>query len=218
MTWSKLFKRHEKLLDEIEGKISAEEWNGDYVYPLECDRYRFVELTKFDDIKVVILGQDPYHDGSANGLAFSVYRGVRLPPSLKNIFKELTSDIGCDMPEHGDLTKWANQGVLLLNSCLSVRAGQPWSHCDLGWQTFTSDIIRQLTLRDNPPMFVLWGKKAYDTFMSAVEMGNADKVSYYFSAHPSPFSAHKGFFGSKPFSRVNSLLVRKGLDEIDWSL
>lgn len=186
------------------------------VYPDLEDTLRAFDLTPFDQVKVVILGQDPYHgEYQANGLAFSVDRGVKVPPSLKNIYKELCDDLGCDLPEHGDLTSWAEQGVLLLNTTLTVRKGEPGSHYGMGWETFTSAALRLQAKRDNPPLFVLWGKKAYETFLKAVEE-DCVEVNFLYTSHPSPFSFNKGFFGCSHFSSCNKILKAIGKKPIRW--
>lgn len=168
--------------------------------------------TSYDDVKVVILGQDPYHEkGQANGLAFSVNNGVKMPPSLKNIFKELQDDIGGELRTNTDLTDWAEQGVFLLNSSLTVIEGRPNSMTDI-WNTFTDSIIKLLNSKEKPIVFVLWGKNA----RSKKKLIDANKHFIIESAHPSPLSAYRGFFGSKPFSKVNEYLISTGQVPIDW--
>lgn len=177
--------------------------------------YRALELTPINEVKVVILGQDPYHgDGEANGLAFSVNKNVRIPPSLKNIFKELNSDLGFETPNHGDLTSWAKQGVLLLNSVLTVEKDKPASHKDLGWQEYTDGIIKEISETRENIVFIIWGKYAE----SKVNLIDGSKHMVIISPHPSPFSARKGFFGSKPFSRTNTYLEDHGIKAIDWEI
>ena len=184
------------------------------VFPPEPDVYAALKLTPLDNVRVVILGQDPYHGPrQAHGLCFSVQRGVTVPPSLRNIFQELRDDLGITPPQHGNLEHWAKQGVLLLNATLTVRAGEAGSHQKRGWETFTDRIIELLGAEARPLVFVLWGayarskKRLIDTRHTVIE-----------SAHPSPLSAHNGFFGSKPFSRINEALTSFGTESIDWSL
>lgn len=227
--WSQIIKTDE--LEEIYEHVCNK---GDgMVLPYWDEMLKAFELTPFDKVKVVILGQDPYHgfysvnndppiDRSrrtlpqANGLAFSVDRGCKLPPSLKNIFKELKNDLGLPVPSHGDLTKWAEQGVLLLNSVLTVEHGKPGSHAGLGWEEITGRVIKALTRRKDPVIFLLWGKKAHETFASNVD----EEVPLYFmrAAHPSPYSAMSGFFGCSHFSKVNEWLSKMGKEPIDWRL
>ena len=184
------------------------------VYPPSTDIFNAFAFTPLEQVKVVILGQDPYHEpGQANGLCFSVHKGVRIPPSLVNIYKEMSSDLGCPAPENGDLTGWARQGVLLLNTVLTVRAHAANSHRGIGWEEFTDAAIRVLADQDRPLVFILWGtparrKKAliYNPKHLIIE-----------SPHPSPLSASGGFFGSRPFSKTNDYLVRCGLTPIDWA-
>ena len=163
----------------------------------------------------MILGQDPYHgEGEANGLAFSVNRGIRLPPSLKNIYKELNSDLGIEIPKHGDLTKWAKQGVLLLNSVLTVEKDKPGSHRNMGWEEYTDSVIREISEEKEHIVFILWGKYAE----SKRDLIDERKHLIISSPHPSPFSARRGFFGSKPFSRCNAYLKRNHIEEILWEI
>jgi uracil-DNA glycosylase len=185
------------------------------VYPTKQNIYRALQLTPYEAVKVVILGQDPYHGPhQAHGLSFSVLPGVKLPPSLRNIFKELQEDIGCPIPSHGFLEHWAKQGVLLLNSVLTVQESLPNSHRKLGWETYTDQIINLLNARERPVVFVLWGKLAQDKGRFI------DKNKHFVlnSVHPSPLSAYNGFWGSRPFSSCNAFLRVKGLGEIDWSI
>ncbi|NMD71662.1 uracil-DNA glycosylase [Bacillus sp. DNRA2] len=185
------------------------------IYPDQNDIFNALNLTPFKHTKVVIIGQDPYHGrGQAHGLSFSVKPGVRIPPSLRNIYKELQTDIGCKIPNHGYLVEWAKQGVLLLNAVLTVRAGQANSHKALGWENFTNKIIESLNHREQPVVFILWGNFAY-------KKENLITRQHHLiikSAHPSPLSANKGFFGSKPFSRTNAFLRENGCREIDWQI
>lgn len=192
----------------------AEERRRATVFPPESEVYTALELTPYEAVEVVILGQDPYHDdGQAHGLAFSVRPGVPLPPSLLNIFKELRDDLGCPMPANGSLVPWARQGVLLLNAVLTVRAHTPNSHRAKGWEDFTDAVIRAVSARPRPAVFVLWG--AYAQKKRALIDARHPVIE---SPHPSPLSARKGFFGSRPFSRVNGELRALGRPGIEWCL
>ena len=185
------------------------------VFPGHPDVFRAFHLTSFATLKVVILGQDPYHGvGQANGLCFSVSPGVSFPPSLQNIFKELEDDLGVSKPQNGDLAAWAEQGILLLNTTLTVRQGAPASHQGKGWETFTDEVIRCISQKKEKIVFVLWGASA----RRKKSLIDVTKHTCIESVHPSPLSAYRGFFGSKPFSRINQLLRQQGITEIDWSL
>ncbi|MCM3626406.1 uracil-DNA glycosylase [Paenibacillus glycanilyticus] len=185
------------------------------VYPKVEHIFNALQQTSYEQARVVIIGQDPYHGpGQAHGLSFSVQKGIAIPPSLRNIYKELQEDIGCSIPRHGSLLTWAKQGVLLLNTVLTVEEGQPNSHQKLGWEQFTDRIIRLLNEREKPVVFILWGKHAQDK----AAFINTDKHPVISSAHPSPLAARRGFFGSRPFSRVNEHLRSLGSSEIDWCL
>ena len=185
------------------------------VFPAHPDVFRAFHLTSFATLKVVILGQDPYHGvGQANGLCFSVSPGVSFPPSLQNIFKELEDDLGVSKPQSGDLAAWAEQGILLLNTTLTVRQGAPASHQGKGWETFTDEVIRCISQKKEKIVFVLWGASA----RRKKSLIDVTKHTCIESVHPSPLSAYRGFFGSKPFSRINQLLRQQGTTEIDWSL
>ena len=185
------------------------------VFPAHPDVFRAFHLTSFATLKVVILGQDPYHGvGQANGLCFSVSPGVSFPPSLQNIFKELEDDLGISKPQSGDLAAWAEQGILLLNTTLTVRQGAPASHQGKGWETFTDEVIRCISQKKEKIVFVLWGASA----RRKKSLIDVTKHTCIESVHPSPLSAYRGFFGSKPFSRINQLLRQQGITEIDWSL
>ena len=174
-----------------------------------------IYLMPYKNVKVVILGQDPYHGvGQAHGFSFSVKKGVRTPPSLLNIYKELHDDLGLYIPNNGNLIKWADQGVLLLNSTLTVRAHQANSHKDLGWSILTDNIIKILNQREKPLVFIFWGKFA----QSKERLITNDRHLIIKSAHPSPFAAHRGFFGSKPFSKTNNFLVKNNMSPIDWQI
>ena len=189
-------------------------YKNDIIYPSKDNLFNALKLTPYKDVKVVIVGQDPYHgEGEAHGLSFSVQEGVKLPPSLKNIYKELEDDLGIKNST-GDLTKWAKEGVLLLNSCLTVKKDSPASHSKLGWDKYTDEIIRKLNCSDKPIVFILWGKFAE----GKKDLITNKKHLVLISAHPSPFSARRGFFGSKCFSRANEFLKNNKIKEIDWKL
>lgn len=195
--------------------LLAQKYSTETVYPKQEDIFNALHYTPYEQTKVVILGQDPYHGpAQAQGLSFSVQPGVKIPPSLKNIYKELEADIGCEIPDHGSLESWAKQGVLLLNTVLTVEQGHPNSHQGMGWEKFTDSIIEALNQREQPVVFMLWGKHAQ---LKAAAI-DADKHYLIVSPHPSPFAARKGFFGSKPFSRANAFLDSIGSAPIDWSL
>ncbi|SHK87360.1 Uracil-DNA glycosylase [Clostridium cavendishii DSM 21758] len=191
------------------------EYRGNQIYPDMHDIFNALHYTSFSDVKVVILGQDPYHGpNQAHGLSFSVNKGIKIPPSLLNIYKELNSDLGCYIPNNGYLKKWSDQGILLLNTSLTVRASQPNSHKFLGWDLFTDKIIELLNKRNNPVVFILWGNNAISK-----EKLITNSIHYIIkSVHPSPLSANRGFFGSKPFSKTNSFLKKIGKKEIDWQI
>lgn len=193
----------------------ADERRTHAVFPPEPDVFNALRLTPYDDVRVVILGQDPYHDdGQAHGLAFSVRPGVKPPPSLANIFKELRDDLGYAIPDHGYLAAWAERGVLLLNAVLTVRAHEPASHKGKGWEHFTDALIRAVSAHTRPVVFVLWGAPA----QKKVALIDETRHVILRSPHPSPLSARTGFFGSKPFSRANAALRDAGEREIDWRL
>ena len=183
------------------------------VFPEEQNVFRALELTPFKSVKVVILGQDPYHGfGQAHGLSFSVQKGTPLPPSLKNIYKELQEDIGGELPTEGDLTHWAKQGVLLLNTVLTVDEGNANSHKGMGWERLTNRLIESLNELKHPVIFILWGKPAQE---KEKLITNPNHVLIK-APHPSPLSAYRGFFGSKPFSKVNEILIQQGQTPIRW--
>lgn len=185
------------------------------IFPPKNCILRALSLTDYDDVKVVILGQDPYHGlGEANGLAFAVNDGVKLPPSLKNIYKELKDDLGIEMVSSGDLTCWAKEGVLLLNSVLTVEKDKPASHKNLGWEYFTDAIIKKVNEKNEPVVFILWGNFA----KSKKNLITNPKHLVLESSHPSPFSCNYGFFGSRPFSKTNEFLRKNNLKEIDFSV
>lgn len=191
------------------------EYKEKEIYPPKEEIFKSMRLTDYDKIKVVIIGQDPYHGkGEAEGLSFSVKDGIRKPPSLKNIFKELTDDLGFDEPKNGSLVSWAKEGVLMLNSILTVEKDKPLSHKNLGWERFTDEIIKKINEKQQPVVFILWG--AYAKSKSKyITNPNHFIIS---SPHPSPFSARYGFFGSKPFSKTNKFLISKKISPVNFKL
>lgn len=210
------------LADEMEKSYFKElqsfldkEYKEQTIYPVRSDIGSAFRVTPFNEVKVVILGQDPYHGvGQAHGMSFSVKLGVKIPPSLRNMYKELAEDIGCSIPTSGYLESWAQQGVLLLNTVLTVRAGQANSHKGMGWETFTDAVIQKLSEREKPVIFVLWGKPA----QSKKALIDERKHAIIEAPHPSPLSAHRGFFGSKPYSNINAKLLEQGEQPIDFCL
>ena len=196
--------------------LKQEKDEGHIIYPKGGDIFNAFWKTPFTNLKVVILGQDPYHgEHQAHGLSFSVQKGIGIPPSLRNIYKELKIDIpGFVIPNHGDLTEWAEQGVLLLNASLTVRAGTPGSHQKKGWETFTDAVIKKISDEKEGVVFILWGSFA----QAKSELIDSKKHHIIKSPHPSPFSADRGFFGSKPFSKTNEILIKEGEKPIDWQI
>jgi uracil-DNA glycosylase len=179
------------------------------------DIFTALKMTDYNDVKVMILGQDPYHgENQAHGLAFSVKEGVTPPPSLVNIFKELKNDLGCNIPQSGNLASWANEGVLLLNTTLTVRAAQPNSHKDIGWQLFTDKIISLLNEREKPLVFILWGANA----KTKIPLITSPQHLVLTAAHPSPLSSWNGFFGCRHFSKANTFLIQNNIDPVNWQL
>lgn len=197
-----MFLKHEKAL-------------GKTIYPQGSQIFNAFDKTPFDKVRVVILGQDPYHGpGQAHGLCFSVQKGIKPPPSLVNIYKEMNADLGIPIAQTGDLTPWAENGVLLLNAILTVRNGEPASHSKIGWETFTDAVIRTISNKKEGVVFMLWGKFAQDKQVLI------DGTQHHIlkAAHPSPFSADKGFFGCRHFSKANELLIRQGKEPVNWQL
>lgn len=191
------------------------EYSTQTVYPSMYDIFNALKATPYSKVKVVILGQDPYHGpGQAHGMCFSVNKGVKIPPSLVNIYKELNSDLGCSIPEHGCLQDWAEQGVLLLNTALTVRGGQANSHRGMGWEIFTDNIIRHLNERKEPMVFILWGSNAKTKTAFITNPAHLILTA----AHPSPLSAYKGFFGCGHFSKTNEFLKKNGIEPVDWQI
>lgn len=193
----------------------AREYKSRRIFPDMYDIFNALKYTSYSDVKAVILGQDPYHgEGQAHGLCFSVKKGVEPPPSLKNMFKELNDDIGMKTPDHGELTKWARQGVLMLNTVLTVRSGEANSHKGMGWEIFTDKVIETLNSREKPIVFILWGANA----RRKKELITNPQHKILETAHPSPLSAYNGFFGCKHFSKTNEFLISIGESAIDWTL
>lgn len=214
--WQELLKEECKqpyylqLMEYVEA-----EYEAGIVYPAKQDIFNAFHYTAYEDTKVVILGQDPYHGPhQAHGLSFSVQRGVKAPPSLKNIFKELQQDLGCSPPDHGYLLPWAEQGVLLLNTVLTVRQSEPNSHKGKGWERLTNRVIELLNDRSQPIVFILWGRQAQEK----KALISSPQHCVLEAAHPSPFSANRGFFGSQPFLKANRFLLQTGQEPIDWNL
>lgn len=218
-------------IKSIENTLNILEQQGTNIYPAKINRFKALELTDPVNLKVVIIGQDPYHgEGQAMGLSFSVNKGTKIPPSLQNIFKELNDDLNIPIPNNGDLTPWAKQGVLLLNSCLTVEAKKPASHKSLGWQDVTKEIVKQTLTFPQPIVYLCWGRFAENVILESVtELLNEHKnvIGKKFtikSTHPSPYSANKpavnlqAFMGSRPFSQTNKILIDNGISPINWNL
>ncbi len=215
MDWSEFFLAHnlDSLRQEAFGNSERERSGGKDIYPESNNVFRAFEITLFDSVRVVIIGQDPYHaHGQAMGLAFSVPDDIRIPPSLRNIFREIHAETGNSAPLSGDLTRWANQGVLLLNNTLTVESGKPNSHSDMGWQEFTDGIMSALSQDASGIVFMLWGKSA----QQKIPLIDTLKHLVLTAPHPSPLSAHTGFFGCNHFVLCNEYLVRNGKEPIDW--
>jgi len=196
-------------------KFLLQEYENYSIYPRKSDIFKAFELTDFGNVKVVILGQDPYHQPfQAHGLCFSVNKGIKVPPSLVNIYKEIKSDLGCNIPSHGNLTKWATQGVLLLNTIMSVRDSSPMSHSNKGWEIFTDKVIKELNDDDTPKVFLLWGSPS----RKKKTLITNPKHLILECAHPSPLSAYNGFFGCKHFSKTNEFLKNNNREPVDWQI
>jgi uracil-DNA glycosylase len=214
--WKEVLKHEfsKPYFQQVTAHLKMEKATGTTIYPPGPLIFNAFSLTPFTEVKVVILGQDPYHGpGQAHGLCFSVPDGVPPPPSLVNIYKELHADIGMPIPQTGNLTKWARQGVFLLNAFLTVRANEPASHSKIGWMDFTDAVIRKISEEKKGIVFLLWGKFAQE------KQALIDATQHHVlkAAHPSPFSADKGFFGCRHFSKTNTLLMQRGKDPIDWN-
>lgn len=216
-SWKEVLKTEftKPYFQQIALHIKTEKSQGKTIYPPGSFIFNAFNTTPFTKIKVVILGQDPYHGaGQAHGLCFSVQNGIPPPPSLVNIYKELQEDTGMNIPHHGNLTKWAQQGVFLLNASLTVRAGEPMSHSKIGWAEFTDAVIKKISAERNQVVFMLWGKFAQEKKI----LIDDTKHLILKSAHPSPLSAHAGFLGCRHFSKANQYLMSKGIDPVDWNL
>ena len=216
-SWKKLLQEEfsQPYMLELQAFLKSEAKKGKLIYPQEEDVYTALNLTPFSQVKVVILGQDPYHGaGQAHGLCFSVKKGVKIPPSLMNIYKELKEDLNMEIPSHGNLENWARQGVLLLNTVLTVEDGKAGSHHQKGWEKFTDRIIEVLNEKKDNLVFILWGSPA----QKKAQAVDGTRHLILKSVHPSPLSSYRGFFGSKPFSETNAYLKSKKLTPIDWSL
>lgn len=216
-SWKQVMKEEfeKPYFENIAAFLKTEKALKKVIYPPGSLIFNAFQKTPFDKVKVVIIGQDPYHGkGQAHGLCFSVSDGVPPPPSLVNIFKEINKDLGLPIPKSGNLEKWAEQGVLLLNASLTVRENDPASHSKIGWLEFTDAVIRKISAEKTGVVFILWGRFAQD------KQALIDETKHYVlkAAHPSPFSADKGFFGCKHFSKTNEILVKQGLEPIDWKL
>lgn len=217
-SWKKVLENElkEPYVKEL-SRFVTEERKNHTVYPSSEDVFTAFWQTPYDKVKVVIVGQDPYHGPhQAHGLSFSVLPGIKQPPSLKNIFKELQDDVSVKPPNHGYLLDWAKQGVFMLNAILTVRAGEPLSHAEKGWERFTDAVIKALVARPEPLVFVLWGKSARDKVERVLKGDHHHLV--LFSPHPSPFSAHGGFFGSRPFSKINEFLLQNKQEPVNWTI
>lgn len=215
--WKKLLKKEfeQPYFEQMALHLKTEKQQGKIIYPPGAFIFNAFNSTPIDQVKVVILGQDPYHGaGQAHGLCFSVQTRVPPPPSLINIFKELNEDLGVAIPSHGNLSAWATQGVFLLNASLTVRAGEPMSHSKIGWAQFTDNVIKKISTEKTKVVFLLWGKFAQEKKVLIDE----SKHCILKAAHPSPLSAHAGFFGCRHFSKTNEYLVSKGIDPVNWSL
>ncbi len=204
-------------MKELQNFLQSEYEKNETIFPPKDEIFQSFCLTPFSKVKVVIMGQDPYHNpGQAMGLSFSVKEGVRPPPSLKNIYKELETDLHLTTPDHGNLTKWAEEGVLLLNATLTVRKNDPKSHYGKGWERFTDAAIQKLADREDPIAFLLWGKSAQEKCEQILSKDRPHLLLK--AAHPSPYSAHNGFLGCRHFSKVNAFLIEVGKEPVDWNL
>lgn len=220
-SWSRFFEKEAKKdYFSVLTKFLEKEYNGKLdIYPPKQLIFNSFNQCSLEQVKVVVLGQDPYHGhGQAHGLSFSVARGTKIPPSLKNIYKELFTDLGIQEPLHGSLLSWARQGVLLLNATLSVRSGLPKSHYGHGWEVFTDHVIAEVAGQDRPVVFMLWGKSAQEKCLHI--LGPSLKKGHLVlqTTHPSPFSARKGFLGCKHFSQANEFLIKNGIEPVDWGV
>lgn len=217
ITWEDILaeEKQQPYFQRILEQLNATYSQGKTIYPPKSDIFNAFKLTPYDKLKVVIIGQDPYHGpNQAHGLCFSVQKGVKTPPSLQNIYKELNQDLGCSIPDHGNLTSWAQQGVLLLNATLTVEAGLAGSHAKFGWQTFTDHVIELLNDYPEPLVYLLWGSHA----QKKGQVIDTNKHHILKCVHPSPLSAHRGFLGCKHFSKTNELLKQSNRTLIDWQI
>lgn len=220
VTWQDLLKDEleKPYMRTLKQFTLLEEESGFEVYPPRNEIFNAFKLTSYDQVKVVIMGQDPYHGkGQAHGLSFSVAKGVKIPPSLQNIYKEIENDLGIKNETHGCLESWAKQGVLLLNATLTVRAKSPKSHYGKGWEIFTDFVVKKLFEREKPMIFMLWGKSAYEKVENVIH-SNPKHHLVLTSSHPSPYSAYNGFFGCKHFSKANDFLIQKNQEPINWQI
>lgn len=216
MNWKQLIEQEKEYLYfyNLENFVEKER-KEKVVFPKKEDVFKAFELTPFENVKCVIVGQDPYYNiNQANGLAFSVNKGIKLPPSLVNIYKEAHDDVGIDIPNHGDLSSWAKEGVFLLNTILTVEEGKPLSHKNKGWEKFTLKVLKTLNEDDEPKVFILWGKEA----IGLKKIIDNPKHLIIESPHPSPLSSYRGFFGSKPFSKTNEFLMKNNRKTINWKI
>jgi uracil-DNA glycosylase len=216
-SWKEVLKEefHKAYFEQIVMALKHERAANHTIYPTGNLIFNAFDKTPFDKVKVVLLGQDPYHNpGQAHGLCFSVQDGVKPPPSLVNIYKEMRDDLGLPIPQGGNLTKWAEHGVLMLNAMLTVRANEPASHSKIGWENFTDAVIRKVSEHKQNIVFMLWGRFAQDKQI----LIDATRHHILKAAHPSPFSADKGFFGCRHFSKANELLAKDGVEPVDWQL
>jgi uracil-DNA glycosylase len=216
MNWDEFIDQERELLYfyNLE-KFILEERKNKTIFPKEEDVFNAFKLTPFENVKCVIVGQDPYYNiNQANGLAFSVNKGIKLPPSLVNIYKEAHDDIGIDIPNHGDLSSWAKEGVFLLNTILTVEEGKPLSYKNKGWEKFTLKVLKTLNDDESPKVFILWGKEA----INLKKILNNPRHLILESAHPSPLSSYRGFFGSKPFSKTNEFLIKNNRTPINFAI
>ena len=216
MNWKQLIEQEKEYLYfyNLENFVEKER-KEKVVFPKKEDVFKAFELTPFENVKCVIVGQDPYYNiNQANGLAFSVNKGIKLPPSLVNIYKEAHDDVGIDIPNHGDLSSWAKEGVFLLNTILTVEEGKPLSHKNKGWEKFTLKVLKTLNEDDEPKVFILWGKEA----IGLKKIIDNPKHLIIESPHPSPLSSYRGFFGSKPFSKTNEFLMKNNRKSINWKI
>lgn len=216
LKWDEMLKdEYNKTYFKEMCKFLKQEYLEKTIYPPRTEVFNSLKLTDYDNIKIVIIGQDPYHGvGEAEGLSFSVKDGIKIPPSLQNIFLELKNDLGYSSPKSGSLRKWANNGVLLLNAILTVEKDKPLSHKNIGWEIFTDNIIKLINKKNKPVVFILWGNFA----RSKKYLINTNKHMIIESSHPSPFSCRNGFFGSKPFSKANEFLIKNKISPVDFKL